>query len=409
MASVQRYALVAQKPNFRDWVGEEFAIGLREMDVFAPNDIQNDAIPLGLSGNDVMVAAQTGSGKTLMFLLPILYRLSRKAPLPESSPKACDCSPEALIIVPSDELALQVMSVARKLVAALPDSFVIECIVESSGKTTGYGSGVRLVISTPQALVCCIRQGAFGRERLSMVAVDEADAVLCTSSEMVRDANEILHDIEERKDPVQFFLTMSHLSDEREAELVKRFPHVQRVSQTGVLVPTLRQCYHYFRGDKEAKLVFVLNSADSWLRAGTTLVFCASSQEAARLFTFLQTSALDWKPVALHDDMQLQERTASVQAFRDGDARLLVATDAVMRGLDFPDLRHVIMYDMPSDITAFVHSAGRTARRGQSGLVTCMVQTHEGQVNHFDYKDHHGLADAPALSFPSEELPAATS
>merc|ERR1712107_825247 len=95
----------------------------------------------------------------------------------------------------------------------------------------------------------------------------------------------------------------------------------------------------------------------------------------------------------------VNKRSAIAKAFREGNAQVLVATDGAARGLDFPSLRHVIMYDTPSDVTAFVHCAGRTARRGNTGLVTCLVEAGSADQFQFDGKTLHALKDAPQLSF----------
>jgi len=240
--------------------------------------------------------------------------------------------------------------------------------------------------------------------------VDEADAVLCGPGGLAREVDALLRQLENRPEPPQLFLTMAHLTEVRENELVSRFPTVQRVGHTGVLVPTLRQCFHYFREGREEKLLDVLGSAaeDRWLREGTTLVFCGRAETAERLRAALEEGLPGCRPRALHDGMEAEERAAALGAFRSGASRTLLTTDSAARGLDFPELRHVVMYDVPSDITAFVHCAGRTARRGQRGLVTCLVQTHEASLYQFDFKSHHGLQPAMQLHFQHAEVAART-
>ena len=107
-------------------------------------------------------------------------------------------------------------------------------------------------------------------------------------------------------------------------------------------------------------------------------------------------------PIVFHDETPARHRAAALERFRDGSCELLVATMFAARGLDFPNLGHVCMYDLPDDVTAFIHCVGRTARRGQSGLVSCLVKS-QADVNVYGrYQGHHGLLDATPLSFPTK-------
>lgn len=361
-----------------------------------------------------MVCAQTGSGKTLVFLLPILQRLSegngaaaqRPARLQEAMQPVPFC-PEAVVIAPTAELAMQLSSLAEQLASFLPNPPSVKYLAElQHEKNVTQLDGMRLAISTPDVLLQCVRDGLVSLEQVEMLAIDEADAILCTQEFIAEQGNEILSKCEANQQSLQLVFTMAHLSEVNELELIRRFPAAQRVFTTGVLVPTLRQCFHYFRGDKDGKLLAILESADEdpWLRDGATIIFCSGAGEAERICTFLKDSLPLSTPMALHSETRADQRAAVLHAFRSGEARVLVANDAAARGLDFPSLRHVIMYDVPLDLTAFVHCAGRTARRGQSGLVTCLVQTHEAAMyEQFDLKSHHALLPAPQLTFPSEE------
>ncbi|CAE8690369.1 unnamed protein product, partial [Polarella glacialis] len=266
----------------------------------------------------------------------------------------------------------------------------------------------RLVIATPEWVQLRRHSASLCIEKLRFVAVDEADAVLCRGmgdEGKPRQADDMVREFELRKTPPQIFLTMAHLSDAREKELVLRFPHAQRVGHVGVLVPTLRQCFHYFRGDKDAKLLWILETAkeDEDLCDGSTLVFCATAETAERVRSVLAEAAPSHKPKALHEATSLEQRAEAVQGFLSGETKLLVSTDSAARGLDFPRLQHVVMYDVPPDVTAFVHCAGRTARRGSSGLVTCLVEAHEVEKYEFDFKSHHALSPAVQLNFPTPE------
>jgi len=326
-----------------------------------------------------MVSAQTGSGKTMIFLLPMLQRLSE--PVSKRLSNIRDghgLSPEALVITPTIELVMQVVDVASELASALdPCPGVFQ--LPASNKVDTDNRSPTLLVTTPKQLMAELLSGAVKLDRLQLVAVDEADAVLCGrgNAEGSPSADALLSELLGRNHgkSLQMLLTMAHLSEVHESELARRFPQAQRVSQSGVLVPTLRQCYHYYRGDRNAKLLRVLEQSaqDSWLHEGTAIVFCANNKDTEHLHGLVSIVMPVLKPVALNGDLGADARAATLLSFRSGESRLLVATDASARGLDFPLLRHVVLHDVPADVTAFVHCAGRTARRGQPGLVTCLV------------------------------------
>ncbi len=168
----------------------------------------------------------------------------------------------------------------------------------------------------------------------------------------------------------------------------------------GVLVPTLRQVFHYFRGDKDEKLLKILASNPK--RDGGTLIFCANRQTAEHVHERLSGALPTAAPIVLHDETPTVNRVMALDAFRDGSSELLVATMFAARGLDFPNLSHVCMYDLPEDVTAFIHCVGRTARRGRKGTVSCMVKS-QADVNLYGrYQGHHALLDAKPLSFPTK-------
>eukprot|EP00931_Biecheleriopsis_adriatica_P099267 TRINITY_DN7367_c0_g1_i1.p1 TRINITY_DN7367_c0_g1~~TRINITY_DN7367_c0_g1_i1.p1 ORF type:complete len:431 (-),score=94.56 TRINITY_DN7367_c0_g1_i1:51-1343(-) len=391
---------MSRASNFESLVRPELAHALRqEFGIVAPNAIQADAIPFALSGRDLMVCAQTGSGKTLVFLLPILQRLLDRT-------SEAPALPEALILAPSEQLAMQVSAVARQLARSLPDSISIALLGEGARSPRK----ARLLIGTADLALQCWDSSSAG-QGLCMLAVDEADALLCNAGERAEDdasalqrraAKELLRRLEGRMP--QMFLTMAHLTEAREDELVCRFPQAQRVGHVGVLVPTLRQCFHYFRGDKDAKLLQLLADAeeeDSEPPAGATMVFCGCAAAAEKVKGLLEEEKPSRQPLALHEGTPAAQRADIASRFREGKAQVLVATDGAARGLDFPRVRHVIMYDVPVDATAFVHCAGRTARRGNTGLVTCIVEAGDAGRYQFDGKCLHALKDAPQLSFSS--------
>lgn len=422
---------LASQTGFGGLLRKELVRGLDVLGVHSPNEVQARTLPLALSGRDVVVCAQTGSGKTLLFLLPFIQRLAEEAaPLLHPTSRLPELQPEAIIVVPTHELALQVTGVAKRISAEVSDSVRITCITDAQPPTPEAVSA-RLVVATPREVLALHGTGALGMQQLRFVAVDEADTVLCDvhrEDELSQGGDQLLRMLKsggrvaegsselhgehggsgDAVRPPQFVLTSATLRTAHEETLCRCFPAAKLVTHKGVLVPTLRQRFLYFRGDKDAKLLAVLRNAwsDSWLFEGSTLVFCSDAAEAARVHALLQ-SELDDGPGGggasaglLHEELPAAQRGAVAEAFRADEITLLVSSGVATRGLDFPALRHVVLCDVTSDVAAFVHAAGRTARRGQSGMVTCLLPSKEGAFRH---QGHHALQSAAKLDFaPSD-------
>ncbi|CAE7202396.1 RRP3, partial [Symbiodinium sp. KB8] len=383
---------------FADFLGPELVAGLRTVEIFAPNAIQANAIPLALSGRDLIVCAQTGSGKTLTFLLPILHQLT--------TGRNSQRGNHALILAPTEQLSLQVASLASKLVVSLRSLLELRCMEQDpTMQTRSSASAPQLWVGTPKWLSENI---SFNLKSVAMLAIDEADLLLCVPSataggeDLLREQREKTEELLAAVEGAQLFLAMAHLSNEREEELQKRFPEAQMVGHTGVMVPTLRQCFHYFKGDKDAKLFWVLSEAEKEETeplAGSTMIFCSLPSTADRLQGALAERKPGSRPLALHENTPAQDKATIASEFRQGGCEILLTTDMAARGLDFPRVRHVVLFDAPVDATAFVHSAGRTARRGSIGLVTCIIEGGDAAREHIDGKIFHALQDGPQLTF----------
>uniref|UniRef100_A0A7S0Q302 ATP-dependent RNA helicase n=1 Tax=Coccolithus braarudii TaxID=221442 RepID=A0A7S0Q302_9EUKA len=376
---------------------------VEKMKISAPNEVQTQALLPAMRGRDVLVCAQTGSGKTLISLLPLLHRVL-SAPPARATPGLA-LQPTTLMLAPTRELALQHESVARQLAGSS-----IATISGSMGGDHDREGDVSLVVTTPARLLEQLSLGSVCLGRLEAVAIDEVDAVLCGGSahdqRMPDIAMELLHALRGAGQP-QMLLTTAHLSDAHQALLIQEFPDAELVRQransahTGILVPSLRQRFHYFSDDKDAKLVRVLQAAteDPWLCAGSALVFCSESLTAERVHSLLAAASPELNPVLLHDQLLDEARASSAAAFRDNTSRLLVCTGVAVRGLNFPSLRHVVMYDVLEGVADFVHCAGRTARRGQKGLLTCLVPAGAGSRHGTRYQHLHSLQPAAPLTF----------
>jgi len=364
------------------------------LNVMAPNSIQAEALSLALGGKNVAVLAQTGSGKTLTFLLPILQSvLNREGAT--FQPDDTSSKPTAVVLAPTEMLAEQHKYVAEQLLPNL--------------------SGL-VLFSTPSRFLEDLANNKVSLERLETVAIDEVDAVLYgdKDSSLTPLAASLLGVISKE---TQFILTTAYLTAAQEASLLQRdFVGAAFVKEqvpggrSGVLVPTLRQCFKYFSGDKEDKLMNVIRGVeqDDWLSQGCTIVFCGSVSSAEQISSRIEAD-FGTSVNLLHDDLTAVSRNAVLAGLRvkqdpddSNSVRIfLICTDIAARGLDVPNVRHVILFDVPTDISGFIHQAGRTARRGQQGLITCLVKT--GSADYARYSHLHALKDASKLRFAASE------
>ena len=421
------------KFRFKDVVRPELVEALRKTNIFTPNAVQAEALRHAVAGEDLIVCAQTGSGKTLLFLLPILQKLSEHAPPPlsfwsrkrqgrHSATRHDDdeededeqanrkqrrkgprdrilAQPEALILVPTRELAVQIAAIAERLAVELVDGQSAQEANPVSVLTLSNGQrftperealrrdgGARLVIATPARLLYHLGEDSLSLRRLRQVAIDEADAVLCGADGVQREGVEVLRQLKKVRSRFfghtverQYLLTAATIGAEHDAAIRDLFPSVRRVSHAGVLVPTLRQVYHYVRSDKDQELLQLLEKSEvtPFLHDGATLIFCGSVRRASRVHELLASCMPELRPELVHGETRPAARELALRKFHEDETRFLVCSDVATRGLDFPGVRHVIMYDMPRDVTAFIHRAGRTARRGQPGLLTCLVKPFE--------------------------------
>ena len=392
------FCALAAKPKIRnafDLVDEVLVEGLsKEFGILEPNEVQNSSLPIALRGDDVFVIAQTGSGKTMSFMLPILHRLNNDL----SSSLHRRSNPVAIVIGPTLELLAQHAAVASKLSPLLSK---------------------RVLFKTPEELLGRnIEDDDEDLTNIDIVAIDEVDAVLC-GSEFNDTAPETSIELLDRlPEQAQKILTTAHLTRAHTTIINRLFPGIKIVRQSSgsqrVLVPTLRQVFHYFSGGMSAKLDKlrdILQKSEKY----PTIIFCEDQNEVEIVHSFLQNNceALSeaFAPKKLHETLSPEERIGALSEFKDdsnNNCRMLVTHEIVARGLDCPSVKHVVLFDTPTDVTAFVHRAGRTARAGEEGVVTCLVQTGEaGGIGSFGgsggsfgkHKNLHALLDAPKLNF----------
>ena len=331
---------------------------VRAMGYQKPTPIQSKAIPIVMAGRDVMGAAQTGTGKTAGFALPILNRLLPNA---NTSMSPARHPVRALILAPTRELADQVASNVQLYAAQTP----LRCAVVFGGvdmepQTQALRGGVEVIVATPGRLLDHLQAKNTSLGQVQTVVLDEADRMLDMG--FLPDISRILQQLPRQRQSLMFSATFS----EEIKRLAANFLHeavLVEVAQRNAPAENVRQeLVRVHESEKGAALLALLRERD----LSQVLVFVNTKIGARRLARQLQHDGINAD--AIHGDKTQEERMKTLEAFKAGAIRVLVATDVAARGLDITELPGVINYDVPFAPEDYVHRIGRTARAGASGL-----------------------------------------
>ena len=336
-----------------------------------PTAIQAQAIPLVLAGHDLLGGAQTGTGKTAAFTLPILQRLSTTA---AAKNKFGGIGIRALVLTPTRELAAQIEESIRTYGKYLDlTSTVIFGGVGMNPQISKLKKGVDLLVATPGRLLDLQQQGMLdlqqqGKLDLSTVQVlvlDEADRMLDMG--FIHDIKKVLALVPKQKQSLLFSATFSDEIRELAATLLKN-PQSVQVTPRNTTVQRITQVIHPVgRGKKKALLAHIIN-AQNWSQV---LVFTRTKFGANNVAEFLEKNGIS--AMALHGNKSQAARTQALAGFKSGDVRALVATDIAARGIDIDDLPHVVNYEIPNVSEDYVHRIGRTGRAGADGAAVNLV------------------------------------
>ena len=332
-----------------------------------PTPIQAKAIPIVLAGLDVMGGAQTGTGKTASFTLPLLQRLARHA---NTSPSPAKHPVRALILAPTRELAMQVHESVKAYSRHLPLRSV--CIyggTDIKPQIAEMREGREIVVATPGRLLDHVEQKTVNFNQVEMLVLDEADRMLDMG--FIPDIKRILALLPRERQSLLFSATFSE-EIKKLADAMLRSPQLVEVARRNTVSETVTHRLHQVDSDdKRALLARLLQSRPD----EAVLVFVGTKFGASRLAHFL--SRQDIQADAIHGDKSQAQRTEALAAFKEGRVRVLVATDVAARGLDIDDLPHVINFDLPHTAEDYVHRIGRTGRAGKKGDATSLVAPEE--------------------------------
>ncbi|RZU40908.1 DEAD/DEAH box helicase [Edaphobacter modestus] len=360
-------ALATSSPRFTDFnISDSLKSRLTAAGFVTPTPVQAGAVPPALEGRDILATASTGTGKTLSFLVPILQRLDATS-VPSTRGKRNPV--RALILLPTRELAMQVLDNYAKLMPGAKQDAVLVCGGLSENTQFDHlDRGPRLVVATPGRLEDFLRRREIDLSKVDMFVLDEVDRMLdmgflpairrivtavprgrqtmCYSATLDANIQEIVRDYV--KDPVRIEIgTTSKPSDRVEL----RAYTVMQDQKLGLLNQML---------DEEQ---------------GSFLVFSRTKHGADRISRKLEKLGHDSN--AIHGDRSQSQRTSALKGFASGKHRVLVATDVAARGIDISDIAHVVNYDIPNASDDFVHRIGRTGRAGAKGVATTFVMPQE--------------------------------
>jgi ATP-dependent RNA helicase RhlE len=321
-----------------------------------PTPIQRQAIPVVLAGNDLIGCAETGTGKTAAFLLPILQKLSEtRRP-----------GVRALVLAPTRELALQIQKNYTELNTVKGDRSVI--LIGGANMRTQMADlrrGVSVVIATPGRLLDLTERGALNLSHVEVLVLDEADRMLDMG--FLPAIRKVLALVPSKRQTLLFSATLSS-EIEKLARSTMKQPKLVEVSPRGRAASLVEQTAYHVAAESKTKLLLDLLELENFERV---LVFARTRRSAERLSHIL--SARDHRVNRIHSDRSQPQREAALRGFRDGKTRVLVATDIAARGLDVDSVSHVINYDVPSAPEDYVHRIGRTGRAGNKGQAITIV------------------------------------
>ncbi len=320
-----------------------------------PTPIQARAIPELLAGKDMLGIAQTGTGKTAAFALPILHQLSRT----RGNDRARN--PRALILAPTRELAIQIGDEFRAYGKHLHlRQTVIVGGVSQKPQVTALSRGVDILVATPGRLLDLMGQRRLGLEAVEFFVLDEADRMLDMG--FVRDVRKIIRALPERRQSLLFSATMPDEVARLSGEILIDPVRVE-VTPPATPVERLEQSiFHVDAARKGALLATILEDP----ALARVLVFARTKHRANRVAKQLGQCGLAAE--AIHGNKSQGARQRALKRFRSGDARVLVATDIAARGIDVDGVTHVINYELPNEPESYVHRIGRTARAGADGV-----------------------------------------
>lgn len=333
---------------------------LKELGYESPSPIQAATIPLLLNNRDVLGQAQTGTGKTAAFALPILSRIDIR-----------QSSPQALVLAPTRELAIQVAEAFQRYASHIPGFHVLPIYGGQSymSQLSALRRGVHVVVGTPGRVIDHLEKGSLDLSKIKTMVLDEADEMLRMG--FIDDVEMILQKTPDSRQTALFSATMPS-AIKRIATTYLRDPDLITVAAKTGTADNIRQRYWLVSGMQKLEALTRILEAETF---DGMIIFARTKMGTEELATKLQ--ARGFSAAAINGDIQQQQRERTIQQLKDGKIDILVATDVAARGLDVERISHVINYDVPHDPESYTHRIGRTGRAGRSGEAILFIAPRE--------------------------------
>ena len=329
-----------------------------------PTPIQSQAIPIALEQHDVLGLAQTGTGKTAAFALPIVNYLLAKSQKPQGK------SARALILAPTRELVVQIAETVKTLSHGTGLSLgVVMGGVSIRPQISMARKGVDILIATPGRLLDLIDQKHIALHQTKFLVLDEADRMLDMG--FVRDVRRIVSDMPVKRQTLLFSATMPNAVAKLASEILQDPQRVEIVAKSIAVERIEQSVHHVDRSAKRDKLDELLSDPD----LERVIVFTRTKHGADKVVRNLKKSSV--RAEAIHGNKTQGQRQRSLESFRRGKIRVLVATDIASRGIDVDHVSHVINYELPNEPESYVHRIGRTARAGADGVAISLCAPDE--------------------------------
>jgi len=327
--------------------------------------IQKEAIPLILAGKDLAAAAQTGSGKTAAFLLPLLQGLSKSEPVKPSSVRV-------LILVPTRELAVQVAEAAEKFSKYLPRKSKITAVhggVSINPQIKILSRGVDILVATPGRLIDAVNKNAAALSFVETLVLDEADRMLQLGFK--EEISAILKMLPAKRQNLLFSATLKDKIEIPGMNFLKNAVKIG-VEKSVTSVDEIEQIVYTVHQNDKGLLLRHLIKCEEWTQV---LVFVSSKRKANNVTRKLNINKITAETI--HGDKSQGARTGALTRFKQGKIAVLVATDIASRGLDIKELPYVVNYELPRSADDYIHRIGRTGRAGMKGIAVTLLSEEE--------------------------------
>ncbi|PXW88870.1 ATP-dependent RNA helicase RhlE [Nitrosomonas sp. Nm84] len=344
-------------------LSDEIIRAVTERGYTVPTPIQKQAIPAVLAGGDLLAGAQTGTGKTAGFTLPILHRLSDRSIKGPSSGRP---PIRALILVPTRELAAQVEESVRDYGKYLKlSSMIMIGGVNINPQIARLKSRVDILVATPGRLLDHVQQNTLSLSQIEILVLDEADRMLDMG--FIRDIKKILALLPKQRQNLLFSATFSNEIQTLADSLLNK-PVLIEVARRNAIADKVTHVVHPVDRERKKELLAHLIKQHRWSQV---LVFTRTKHGANKLAEFLTANGI--QSLAIHGNKSQSARTLALAKFKTGSLQVLVATDIAARGIDISELPHVVNYELPNVAEDYVHRIGRTGRAGAEGDAVSLV------------------------------------